>query len=194
MKRAKLLAAFTAVAAGLLCGSTAHAKGHRAGTGELMFGLGSLSSQEVSIDGFSSLDAGDGTTFDVRFQFYFTENLGIQVEGMHESETTTLKTPGFFPFSADTDTNFFLVNALLNLVEAPISPYVAAGGGNYHHSNNGVGIDESGGVFDAAAGIGGQASGRMVWAFEVRYLYYEFSNFQDAWNRYQFSGHLGFRF
>jgi len=194
MKRAKLLAAFTAIAAALFCGSTAHAKGWRAGRGELFFGLGSLSSEQVSVDGFSSLDADDGTTFDVRFQFHFNENLGIQVEGMGESERTTVRTPGFFPLSDDTTTRFFLVNALFNLTEGPISPFVAVGVGNFRHRNSGAGIDENGSAFDAAVGFEGQTRGPLVWAVEVRYLYYEFSDFQDAWNRYQYSGHLGFRF
>jgi opacity protein-like surface antigen len=193
----KLLAALTVIAAGVSMIHAAHysrSRGSRAGSGELMFGLGSLSDQEVSIDGFSTLDADQGTTFDVRFQFHFTDNIGIQVEGMTESETTKLRTPGFFPVSDDTTTGFFIVNAMFHFVEDPISPYVAVGVGSFHHNAISGFSDESGGVFDAAVGIDGRTRGPLVWAFEARYLTYDFQDFVDSWKRYQFSGQLGFRF
>jgi len=201
MTRARTLAAAT-LAMALLSVTAAVAAPSRAGHAEILVGLGSLTGQTASIDGFSSLRADDGTTFDLRFQLHFTNNLGIQVEGMGERERTHLETPGFFPVSDDTTTRFFLVNALFNLTDGPISPFVAVGVGSFSHrgillfDQNGFPFrtTETGSVFDAAVGIEAHTSGPLLWAFEARYLYYEFSDFQDAWNRYQFSGHLGFRF
>ena len=113
---------------------------------------------------------------------------------MGESERTHFKTPGFLTISDDTTTGFLLVNALFDLTQGPISPFVAVGAGQFHHKSNFLGVTENGSAFDAAFGFEGRTNGPLTWAFEARYLYYEFSDFQDAFNRYQFSGHLGFHF
>ena len=207
MTRARSVAFVSAVAASLLLSGGAQADWGRPGRGragqaELLFGFGAMTSKTVSVDGFSTLDAGDGTTLDVRFQFHFNDNLGIQVEGMGERERTTFRTPGFFPISDDTSTGFVLVNLLFDLMPGPVTPYFAVGGGPYSHRGitfvdvNGFPFTttENGSAFDAAFGFQGHSRGPLVWAFEGRYLYYKFSDFQDAWDRYQFSGHLGFRF
>jgi opacity protein-like surface antigen len=202
MTRAKSTAVLTVLAASLALAAGAHAGPGRAGHGELMFGLGGMTSKTVSVDGFDALDAGDGTTFDVRFQFHFTDNLGIQVEGMGERESTRFLAFGCCVFSGDTDTRFFLVNALFDLMPGPVTPYFAIGVGTFSHRGvtlvdvNGFPFTatESGGAFDAAFGFQGHTRGPLVWAFEGRYLNYKFSDFQDDFNRYQFSGHLGFRF
>ena len=204
MTRAKSTAVLTVLAASLAFAAGAHAYPGtgRAGRAELLFGFGAMTDKTVSLDGFSTVDSGDGTTFDLRFQFHFTENLGIQVEGMGERERNRLNTPGFVPVFDDTTTRFFLVNALFDLMPGPVTPYFAVGVGNYSHRGfafvDQFGTpflaDENGSAFDAAFGFQGHSHGQLVWAFEGRYLYYKYPDYLDSLNRYQFSGHLGFRF
>ncbi|HZE88290.1 MAG TPA: hypothetical protein VE404_02015 [Verrucomicrobiae bacterium] len=174
----------------------------RAGHGELLFGLGAMGSDTARIDPFTRLDAGDGRTFDVRFQFHFNDNIGIQIDAMGERESTTLREAGFFPDTQDTHTGFVFANFLFDFVPTPITPYLAVGVGNFRHrgltffDQNGFPVTtrENGSAFDAAFGFEGHSRGPLCWAVEAKYIYYEFSDFQEAWNRYQFSGHLGFRF
>jgi hypothetical protein len=192
--RLKRWAVSAALAATIFLAPRALADTRREGKADLLFGAGSLSSQEASIDGFSSVDAGDGSTFDLRFRFHFTSNLAIEVAGTAESERTHLKSGGIVTDSLDTDTSFFAVNALFDLIEGPISPFVSLGVGNYDHRANGLGISEHGSLFDAAAGIDGRTRGRLIWSFEARLLHYEFADFNDNWNRIEYTGQLGFHF
>lgn len=176
---------------------------NRANKLDILFGLGSLASQEADIDQFSSLHAGDGTTFSVRLRYNFSPNIALEGDFTGESETTDLKDGGFTVDSVDTDTNFFFVNALFHFLESPISPYVSVGVGSFDHKGRVLvqdqfgnlfsqRITESGGAFDAAGGIDGRARNHLVWAFEARLLHYDFNDFADNWNRWQFSGHIGF--
>src|SRR5262249_3763339 len=114
----------------------------------------------------------------------------------------TLRESGFFPDTQETHTGFLFANFLFDFVPGPITPYVAVGVGSYSHrrltffdvSGFPVSTRESGSAFDAAFGFEGHSRGPLCWAAEARYITYEFSNFEESWNRYQLSGHLGIRF
>ncbi|MBI3450555.1 MAG: outer membrane beta-barrel protein [Acidobacteria bacterium] len=201
--------ALAALAGGALAAPYSTPHSGRAGHGELLFGLGSMTSDSARLDPNQTLDAGDGTTFDVRFQFHFNDNIGIQIDAMGERESTTLREFGFLPDKQDTSTGFLFANFLFDFVPSPVTPYVAVGVGSFSHRgltffdlNNCIAPNicavvttrESGSAFDAAFGFEGHSRGPLCWAAEAKYIYYEFSNFQESWNRYQFSGHLGFRF
>ncbi len=194
MVRGKSSAIVTLVAAGFLFTAAAHADTRRAGKSDLLLGLGAITSQEATIVGSLTLDAGDGSTFNFQYRYHFNENVGLEVDLIGESERTHLKLGGFTLDSVDSETDFFLVNALFNLSETPISPFVAVGVGRYDHQANAALIQEGGPVFDAAVGLDGRTGGHLIWAFEARYLNYEFADFQDDWNRLVFSGQMGFHF
>lgn len=185
----------------VLLASPAFADTNRAGKVDLLFGFGSLASDEASIDSFSTLEAGDGTTFEGRMRIHFNRNIGLETGYMWENENTELKVGGVTTDRTDSDTGFFFINALFDLTDGPISPYFAVGFGGYHHHADFVDqfgfivdIHEDGPLFNAAAGIDGRTEGHLVWAFEVKYLQYEFDGFNDEWSRIQFSGHLGLHF
>jgi|SRR6266850_1694547 len=72
-----------------------------------------MTSKTTSVDEVSTLNARGGTTFEVRFQFHFSRNLGIQVDAIGERERTHTRTPGFFPISDDTSTGSVFANGPL---------------------------------------------------------------------------------
>jgi len=177
----------------MMAAAPALADTERAGKLDLLFGIGSLSSQTATIDGLASLEAGDGVAFDFRFRFHINPQFAIEVGGAWESENTDLVIRGYPPDSFDSDTSFYFVNGLFNMLQTPVSPYVSLGGGWYEHDAEGY-VQEEGGLLNAAVGIDGRTSGHMIWAFEVKWLHYEFGGFDEDWDRYQFSGFVGFHF
>jgi opacity protein-like surface antigen len=174
--------------------SSALADLRRAGRGDLLFGLGSLASQEADIGGGTTLDAGDGVTVDLRFRFHFSENLGLEIGGTGETERTRLRVGGVVTDSLDTEIGFLFANIHFDLVAAPVTPYVSMGVGRFSHDADAIGVHESGPLFNAAVGVDGRNPGKLVWALEARLLHYEFDDFEDNWNRIQFSGQVGFHF
>lgn len=176
----------------------------RRGRSDLLFGLGSITSQEAELDGPVSLDLDDGSAVSLRWRLHFTDRFALETDLTAEDSRARLLVDGYEIDDADADTSFFTVNAVFNLTENPISPYLSAGIGTFDHDavsveqvGNTVFVDEvseTGGLFNAAVGVDGRTRGHLIWLVEVRWLSYEFEDFDEKWSRINFTGFIGFHF
>jgi hypothetical protein len=200
------IAMATALAA-LAAGATGvEAASGRAGSNDLMFGVGSLSDDEAQIDPGFVLEQEQGNTFALKWRLHFTDFIALETDLTYESGRANFIEDGVELDSADTDTTFFMIGAVFNLTRTMVSPYVSAGFGSYGHNSSGllfpsgqggfvvVDIEEDGGLFTAAAGVDGRTAGPLIWLFEARYLDYSFDNFDDDWGRLLYTGYIGLSF
>ena len=180
----------------LLGAGSAEAGASRRGRTDILIGLGSLASQEVTDYGSITLDADDGTALSFMFRHHFSSNVAFEIDLITESDTMRHKYQGTTYETVDADTFWWYANLLIHVMETPVAPYVVAGVGHFSHEADypGGDIDESGGALQVGVGVDGHFSRNLVWDFDVRMLSYEFEEFQEDWNRLLFSGRLGFRF
>ena len=184
----------------------AEAARRRAGSNDLLFGVGALDDDEAQIDPGFELQAEQGSTVSLRWRLHFTDFIALETDLTHETGRVNFIEFGDELDSTDADTTFFMINGVFNLTRTAVSPYLSVGFGSYDHEAEGllfatgpgsyavVDIYEDGGLYTFAAGVDGRTDGALIWLFEARLLDYSFGGFDEDWNRLLYTGYIGISF